>query len=157
MLGTFGQEHDECTRNHLDARGSLEHLEGGAQHIAGGVEGTSHLTIGIAVLDDEATQVERILGSGESLLHGDAFVLAQLIEEFAIFLVHGFVVGVDEGGFAYVLEAQFLGFSLNFVGVAEQYDVGQSFFQKTVGGSECTGFKTLGENDALLVGGSLIP
>ena len=88
-------------------------VEGGAQHIAGGVEGTSHLTIGIAVLDDEATQVERILGSGASLLHGDAFVLAQFIEEFAIFLVHGFVVGVDEGGFAYVLETQFLGFFLH--------------------------------------------
>ena len=62
------------------------------------VAGTCQLTVGIAVLDDEATQVKRVKHLLLCLLNGHTLVLAQLKQQVCIEILLGVVLRVNDCG-----------------------------------------------------------
>ena len=59
-VGGVFENHDESTADDADAGQGLDNLESGTEHIAGGVAGTGNLTVGVAVLNEHASQVEGV-------------------------------------------------------------------------------------------------
>ena len=75
-LDVFGQQHDEGAAYDRYAGLGLEHLESGAQHVRRGAQCSGNHGVGIAVLDHQATQIQRIGGLHAGLLQGHPFLLA---------------------------------------------------------------------------------
>lgn len=67
---------DEAAAHSLDTGGGAKDLQGGADGVAGGVDRTGYLAIGIATLDHQAADEERVLSLGECLLGSHALMLA---------------------------------------------------------------------------------
>ena len=134
-----------------DAGGALNDLQGGPEGIACGGEGTADLSVGIAALDDEATEVQRIEHLLPGLLLGHALGLAQFVEQRCIIVGLGAGLGVDDGGLLHVLQTQFLGLRQNFLAVADEDDFGQLVGYGAVGSGQCALLQRFGEHDALFV------
>ena len=145
----LGQQHDERTTHHLDARSGFQHLECSTQHIASRVLCSGNLTVGITILDEEAAQIQRVFNLLAGIFQSHTLGLAQLIEQLSVRL-HGLsILGVDKCCTANVLQTEFFGLSQNLVTVADQVDLCNTFSNDTVGGTQGARFKTLGQNDAL--------
>ena len=146
---TFRQQHHERAGYHADAGNGLDYLEGGAEHVAGGVHCTCHLAVGIAGFHHKAAQIEGI-GSGEArFFHAYALALAQFVEKGSVAFHHGFVGGVDYGGLADVLELELAGHGADFGLVADEDNLCEAVGDYAVGGGECAGLEALGEHYAL--------
>ena len=59
---------------------------------------------------------------------------------------------IYDGGFHDVHKAHLYGHTLDFIGVADEDDVGDIVGNDAVGGFECAAFGTFGQHDALAVG-----
>ena len=134
-----------------DAGLALDDLQGRAQRVGGGAQRPADLPVGAFGLDDHASQVERVLHQLACLLDSHAFLLAQFGQQGCILLASGVVVGVDDGGLAYVAEAPFPGQRVNLVGVADEDEVCHFVGQHHVGCLQCALLGCFGEHDALLV------
>ena len=145
----LGEHHHERAGHDVDAGLGLDDLEGCAEHVAGGVEGTCHLSVGVAGLDHEAAQIEGIGCGGAGLLHRDAFLLAELEEEGSIFVDDLLVGGIDDGGLLDVFKLERRSHLVDFLGVADQDDVGDAVGDDAVCRCECAGFGAFGQHDAL--------
>ena len=146
------REEQHRTAHHRDARSRLDDLEGRTKHIASGVARTSQLSVGIASLDDEATEVEGIFHNGACRVDGHTLLRTELCEELCIFLLLIVRERVDEGGFLDVSKAIFLSECLDFGRIANEDKVGHLVSEDAVGCFECAFFRAFWENDALLVG-----
>ena len=95
---TFGKQHKERAGNNADAFLGLDNLESGTKHVACGAQRTRDLTVGIAVLDEQTAQIERVVHLFVRALKRHALGFAQLIVELRIFLSKRLVGRVDDCG-----------------------------------------------------------
>ena len=81
-----------------------------------------------------------------------ALLLAEAEEELGI--LFGLLAGggIDDGGFADVLEAKFVGVCEDLLAVADEDDVGEAVSDGHVGGFDGSLLERFGEHDALFVG-----
>ena len=129
----------------------LDNLQGGAQHVARRVAGTGQLAVGIAVLDHQAAQVQRIVHQFAGLFDGHAFLFAQFAQQLCVFFRAGIVIRVDDSGLANVTQAPLFGAGMDFIRVAQQNQVGNSLCQYQVGSFQCAFFRAFRKDNALAV------
>ena len=151
VVQVLGKEHDEGAGDHGDAGLGLEHLEGGAQHVAGGCQGAGHHAVGMAGLDHQAPQVERIAGLLAGILDGDALLLAQLGEELGVGFYHGLVGWIHPRGLLYVLKVALTGDDHGVLLLADEDHLGGADTQDVVGGAHRARFRVFGEHQLLRV------
>ena len=151
ILRLFGDE-QHGTADAGNARSALDDLQSWAQCVTRCRESTRYLSVGTFSLDNHATQVEWVLHQLASLLDGHALLLAQLGQQFCIFLATGVVQRVDDGSLVDVLKSILLGIGLDALGVTNEDDVGHVFSQYAVGSAQSALFFCLRKHDALLVG-----
>ena len=140
------------TTHHRDTRSGFDDLEGRTKHIASGVARTSQLSVSIASLDDQATEIEGIFHDGACRVDGHSLLRTELCQELCIFLLLLVRERIDDGGFLNVGKTILLSECLDFGRVANEYEVGHLVSEDAVGCFECAFFRAFGENDALLVG-----
>ena len=145
-------DHQHRAAHAGDAGGALDDLQGRAERLAGGGEGAADLAVGIAALDDQAAEVERIEDGLAGHLEGHALLLAELEEELCVFfgLVAG--LGIDDGSLVDMLEAQLGRIGEDFLAVADQDDVGKAVGDGAVGRGDGALLEGFREHDALPVG-----
>ena len=127
-------------------------MQGGTEHVARFVASTSQLAVGVAVLDDEAAQIERVLHEFACLLNGHALLLAELEEQLCVFLLAGMVFGVDDSGLADIAKAPLHSLLSNLCGITDEDEVGHFVRQDLVGSLEGALLRSFGQYDALAVG-----
>ena len=81
-----------------------------------------------------------------------ALGFTQFVKQVGIFLFVGVVLRVDDTGLVDVLQTELGGHLFDLLGRADEDDIGDAVSQKAIGGFQGTGFVTLGEHNALLVG-----
>ena len=150
-IGALGQKHHESARDNIDARGGLNHLEGGAQNIGCSVHRTGHLAVGVVVLDHQTAEIQGVGGRQTGFLLGHAFLAAEFEQYGGIAVDHTFVGGIDDCGFADIRKGHVGGHVHDFPGVAYEDDVGEAVSQNLVGGGEGARLGALGQNDAAAV------
>ena len=127
------EAHDEGAGNHGDTGQGLHDLEGGTEHIAGGVLCASDLAVNVLVLDEQGGQVERILDFLEGLFHRHTFVLADFVQHVGVEILLGVVHRVDDVSLRDVFQTPFGSFGLDGGLVAQKRDVGVAVFDDDVG------------------------
>ena len=83
VLRLVGDE-EHGSADACDAGGARDDLQRGTQRVARRAESTANLAVGLAVLDDEAAEIERVLYEFASLFDGHALLLAQLLKHLRI-------------------------------------------------------------------------
>lgn len=87
------EHHDESARYDADARQRLHVLESGPEHVARRIVRPGHFAVGIAGLDHQRTQIERIDDQLLGLLGGQAFRGAQLQHQIDVLRFFGLSLG----------------------------------------------------------------
>ena len=152
-LGCFVFEnHDECARYARDAWGCLDDLESRTEHIASSVASASYLSVGLATLDDECAEVERVFYKLCSLLGSHALLFAQLEEEVGILLCVRVVLWLNDGSLIDILQAIFCYESIDFSLGTNEDDVCNTITQDAVCCLNCTRFSAFCKDDTLLIG-----
>ena len=134
-----------------DARRALDNLEGRTQRVAGCAERTGYLSVGIAALDDEASEIEGVEHLLLSLLQSHALLLPQFEEQLGIFFAFLTRGRVNQRSLVDVLQSELVGQCVDLVDIAEQDEVGKVIGQRLVSCGECTLLRCFREDDALLV------
>ena len=136
----------------VDAGSALDDLQGGAQGLARGAEGTRDLAVGLSHLDNHAAQVEVVLRHQVAgLVDGHALLLAKLGQCGGIVLALGIVERVHDGGLVDVGQSPLVGQLLDVGGITNENNVRKVVGQGAVGSLQSTLLLCFGEHDALLV------
>ena len=140
------------TTHATDTGGALNDLQGGAQRVARGAERTRNLAVGIAGLDNHATQIKIVFGHQlAGLVHGHALFLAQFGQHCGILLRLLAVPRIHDGGLVKMGQAPSLGLFPDILRVADENQVGQIVGQYLIRCLQCAFFLCFGKHDALLV------
>ncbi len=135
-----------------DAGSAFDNLQGGAQRVASGAEGTGDLTVGVARLDNHAAQIEVVVQHElAGLVDGHALLLTELSQLLGILFGLVEVQRVDDTGLVDVGQSPLLSLFKDVVTVADKDDVGNVVGQHAVSGFQCALFLSLRQHDALLV------
>ena len=110
-----------------------------------------HHSVGIAALDHQATEIERVTNLLASLLDRYAFLLSELLEKLGIRLCKLNIVLIDKFSFLNMLEAELKGLGKYLFFLADEYHVGYAGFYHAVGRLECTRLKRFGKHQTLAV------
>ena len=126
-------------------------MQGGTEHVARCVAGTSQLTIGITALNNHATEVQGVEHLFASLLNGHALLFTQFGKEFSIFLLFRTGSRVNDSSLVNVAKAPLLSETMNFVNITKNNEVSHTISKNAVCGFKGAFFRTFGKNNALLV------
>ena len=149
------ENHDECARDARDARSCLDDLKCRTKHVASSVASTCHLTVSLSALDDERTEVERILDEFCCFLWCHALLLTELEEEVGILLCVRVVFRLNDCSLVDILETIFGNESIDFRLCADEHDICDTITEDAVCCLDCTRFCAFCKDNALLVGLSL--
>lgn len=114
-----------------------------------GLFGSGHFAVGIAGLDHQRTQIERIDDQLLGLLGGQAFRSAQLQHQIDVLLLLRIVVGIDDLRAGDILEIQFGSQVMHLLGIADQDQLREAFAENPVGSLQVSLFLGLGQYDRL--------
>jgi len=134
-----------------DAWGGLDDLQGGAKHVARGVASTSKLAIGMAALDDKATEVERVEHFLVCFFEGHPFLLAKLEQQLCIFLLLLVAFGVNDSGLFDVAKPPLLSETKYFLTITKDDEVGHTVGDDLISRLEGAFFRSLWQYNALAI------
>ena len=149
VLAVFAvrHHHDEEAADQLHARGGLQDLQAGAQHVAGCVARAGNHAVGTAGLHHHDAEVQHVLHRFGGLFRGHALVLAQLVER----------VGELGGKLGRARVDQLRAFEvaprcLDALDVAQDDEVRHILRQDSLGGFKRARVVAFCQHDGLLVG-----